>query len=166
MTEPPEEFAALLDRARHGDREALGRLARRYEPDVRLVAQVRLGRALRPYLDTVDLVQSVHRSLLLGLREDRFDVSTPEKLVALALARRKVARHWRRLRRQARLSGGAAGADGLPQLLLSLGDAQDDPAQQAERKEAVESLCAGLGGAERRLLELRLQGYTTAEAAR
>src|SRR5262245_64988218 len=117
MTEPPEEFAALLDRARHGDREALGRLARRYEPDVRLVARVRLGRALRPYLDTVDLVQSVHRSLLLGLRRGEFDVSSPEKLVALALAlvRCKVARHWRRVRRQARLSGGAAGASGLPQ---------------------------------------------------
>ena len=35
-----------------------------YEPEVRLVARVRLGTALRPYLDSVDLVQSVHRSVL------------------------------------------------------------------------------------------------------
>ena len=63
----------------------------------RIVAHFLLSRDLRPYLDSLDLVQSVHKSLLLGLRSDKFDISNPEKLVALALTmvRRKAARHWR-----------------------------------------------------------------------
>src|SRR5689334_16793890 len=87
-----DDFAALLARARRGDREALEQLARQYEPKLRLVARVLLGPALRPYLDSLDLVQSVHKSLLVGLRQDKFAINTPENLLALALTlvRRKV----------------------------------------------------------------------------
>src|SRR5258708_3834180 len=97
MPDATGEFTALLARARGGEQEALLQLVRQYESKVRLVARVLLGPALRPYLDSVNLVQSVHRSLLLGLRQDKFDVSTPENLLALALTlvRRKVARQWR-----------------------------------------------------------------------
>src|SRR5437867_9177692 len=104
------DFAALLARARGGDRQALEQLAQQYEFKVRLVARYLLGPALRPYLDSMDLVQSVHRSLLLGLRQDKFDISTPENLMALALTlvRRKAARQWRHLRRQRRLDSGSA----------------------------------------------------------
>jgi RNA polymerase sigma-70 factor (ECF subfamily) len=163
MTEPADDFAALLGRARRGDRAALGELAQRYEPRLRIVARVLLGPALRPYLDSVDLVQSVHRSLMVGLRDDRFDLSTPDNLVALAMTmvRRKVARHWRRLRRQRRLDGG----DDLPSLLTSLSSPQPDPARAAQFADAVRHLCASLDESERRMLELRLQGYSTAEIA-
>src|SRR6266571_7445883 len=80
-----DDFAALLARARGGDREALEQLARQYEPKLRLVARVLLGPALRPYLDSLDLVQSVHKSLLVGLRKSQYDVSSPDKLIALTL---------------------------------------------------------------------------------
>jgi RNA polymerase sigma-70 factor (ECF subfamily) len=168
MAASSDEFATLLARARQGDQGAVAELARQYEPEVRLVAHVRLGRALRPYLDTVDLVQSVHRTLALGLREDKFDISSPDKLVALALTlvRRKVARHWRRLQRQQRLSGGPADTGNLPQLLAALSSPQADPARDAQLNEAVGRICAGMDGVERQLMELRLQGYSTAEAAR
>src|SRR5262245_53085711 len=109
-----KEFDALMTRAGQGEPAALAEIAREYEPQLRMVARVLLGPALRPYLDTLDLVQSVHKSLLLGLRNDTFDVSTPEKLVALALTmvRRKAARHWRHLQRQQRLEGmSAPGSD-------------------------------------------------------
>src|SRR5207302_3303979 len=110
MPDPGGDFASVLARARGGDRAALGQLAREYEPKLRLVARVLLGPALRPYLDSVDLVQSVHRSLLLGLRDQKFDISSPENLLGLALTmvRRKVARHWRHLQRQRRLETGPA----------------------------------------------------------
>src|SRR5258708_25204250 len=109
MPDPGGDFASVLARARGGDRAALDQLAREYEPKLRLVARVLLGPALRPYLDSVDLVQSVHKSLLLGLRGDKFALDTPDDLLALALTlvRRKVARQWRRLQRQHRLSAGA-----------------------------------------------------------
>jgi RNA polymerase sigma-70 factor (ECF subfamily) len=165
MTEPADDFAALLGRARQGDRTALGELARRYEPRLRIVARVLLSPALRPYLDSVDLVQSVHRSLMVGLRDNRFDVATPDNLLALALTmlRRKAARHWRRHQRQRRLD--RRGGDDLPSLLTSLSSPGPDPARAAQLADAARHLCADLDETERRLLELRAQGHTLAEVA-
>jgi RNA polymerase sigma factor (sigma-70 family) len=167
MSEDATEFTALLARARGGDRDALADLTREYEAKVRVVARVLLGPALRPYLDSLDLVQSVHRTLLLGLRRDSFDVSTPERLLALAvtLVRRKVARQWRQSRRQHRLDG-ARDPGSLADFLASLSGPGDDPVQAAERRDQVEHLCANLTEAERRLVELRGQGYSPAEVAR
>jgi RNA polymerase sigma-70 factor (ECF subfamily) len=167
MANEAEEFAALLERSRRGDREALTRLAEQYEPKVRLVARVLLGPALRPYLDSLDLVQSVHKSLLLGLRADRFDLSSPERLLALALTvvRRKVARHWRRLRRQQRLESGRGPGGDLAALLASLSSPQADPTRAAQFNDQLRQLCANLDETERRLLELRLEDYSTAEIA-
>jgi RNA polymerase sigma-70 factor (ECF subfamily) len=163
-----EDFAAMLKRARRGDLDAMGELVRQYEPEVRLVARVRLGSALRPFLDSADLVQSVHRSVIMGLRADKFDISSPEQLVALALTivRRKVARHWRHLKRQQRLSGESAGPDNVLQVIGSLCDPGSDPAEAAAFNDQLESLCREMNDTERRLIELRLQGYTTAEVAR
>src|SRR5262245_31563352 len=120
MAETRDDFAHLMARARSGDESALIRLAQQYEPNVRIVARVLLGPALRPYLDSLDLVQSVHRSMMVGLRDQRFDLSGPENVIALAVAmvRRKAARHWRHLRRQQRPAAEADGA--LPALLVSL----------------------------------------------
>lgn len=159
------DFATLLARARAGDKAALDQLVREYEPKLRLVARVLLGPAMRPYLDSVDLVQSVHKSLLLGLRDRKLAPKTPEHLLALALTlvRRKVARHWRRLQRQQRISGGGAAA--LPEVLATLSRAQDDPALVAQFRDQVKQLCRNLNDAERRLLELRLDDYTPAECA-
>jgi RNA polymerase sigma-70 factor (ECF subfamily) len=167
MSEPPADFAALVDRARKGDQDALAQLARQYEPKVRVVARVLLGPALRPYLDSVDLVQSVHRSLVVGLRQAKFTFAGPENLVALALTmvRRKVARHWRRLQRQQRLSHGPPANRDLPGLLTSLSSPQSGPAQAAQFKDQVRQLWDQLDAGERRLLEMRLGGHSPAEIA-
>ncbi len=168
MPHTGDDFTTLLARARGGDQAALAEVARRYEPELLLVARLSLGPALRPYLDAEDLVQSVHKSLLLGLSRDKFDVSTPEKLIALALTmvRRKAADHWRRRRRQQRLSGAAESEGSVAEQLVALAGSQADPAREAEYRDAVERLCRHLDDTERRLLELRLRGYRTSEAAR
>jgi len=165
MPETAVNFTALLARAQGGDREALDQLTREYEPKLRLVARVLLGPALRPYLDSVDLVQSVHKSLLLGLRNRKFAFDTSENLLALALTlvRRKVARQWRHLQRQQRQSGATGMSGDLAIVLTTLSRPQDDPAQAAQFSDQVTQLCRGLSDAERRLLELRLQGYSPAE---
>ena len=160
-------FADLLARARGGDRAALHQLASDYEPRLRVVARVLLGPALRPHLDSVDLVQSVHKSLLLGLRDQRFVLDTPESLLALALTlvRRKVARHWRRLQRQQRLSGDVHATPDLANALTGLSRPYDDPAQEAQFHDQVAELCRNLKEPEQRLLELRMQGFSPAEIA-
>jgi len=167
MPETKTDFADLLTRARQGEPGALAELIRRYEPEVRLVAHVQLGPALRPHLDSMDLVQSVHRSLMLGLRAGKFDVGSPDQLVALALTlvRRKVARKWRHLRRQQRLSSGRVGND-LERTLASLVAPGADPAESAQIDDALRHICATMDETERRVIELRLEGRTTAEVAR
>jgi RNA polymerase sigma factor (sigma-70 family) len=165
MTPAAESYALLLARARQRDPEAVGELCRQYEARLRVAARVLLGPALRPHLDSMDLVQSVHRSLLIGFREEKFDVSTPENLIALALTvlRRKVARHWRRLQRQQRGNGSSLNL--LPQILSSLSTPQAGPADVAQYHDQVELLCRQLNATERQILALRLDGYTTAEIA-
>jgi RNA polymerase sigma factor (sigma-70 family) len=167
MTSGATSFAALLSRARQHDEEAMNELCRQYEPRLRVVARVLLGPALRPMLDSMDLVQSVHRSLLIGIREEKLDISTPENLVALALTllRRKVARHWRREQRQRRLQLGGSTFDLLPSILADLATAEAGPAEMAEYRDQVEQLCRQLDATERQILALRLDGYTTAEIA-
>jgi RNA polymerase sigma-70 factor (ECF subfamily) len=167
MTESAGGFDALVARARAGDQGALEQLARQYEPKVRIVARVLLGPALRPYLDSMDLVQSVHRSLMAGLKDDKFDFSVPDNLVALALTmvRRKAARKWRHLQRQKRLEGSAGEPGDLPALLASLGSTGPGPEQAARFNDQLRQLCEHLDESERRVLQLRLQGYTTAEIA-
>lgn len=167
MPEQPPNFVLLLTAARGGDQAALAELTQLYEPQLRVVARTRLGPALRPYLDSVDLVQSVHRSLLIGLRGNRFDISTPHNLIALAMTivQRKVARHWRHLQRQRRLESGVLTGD-LAQNLSSLSGCSEDPAKAAEFNDQVRHICNALDAGERRVLEMRLEGHSIAEVAR
>lgn len=160
-----DDFQTLLAKARTGDAAAMGALARRYEPEVRTVARLRLGPALRPYLDSVDLVQSVHRSLLMGLRDGKYEFAGPGDLIALAVtvARRKAARHWQKVKRQQRDSGAAS--EGLGEIIQGISDPGENPAAAAERRDAVDALCAQLDPIEKQLLELHLQGYKTVEIA-
>jgi RNA polymerase sigma-70 factor (ECF subfamily) len=159
---------SLLDGARRGEPAAIEQLTRHYEPKLRVVARVLLGPALRPHLDSIDLVQSVHRSLMVGLREDKFDIGTPENLIGLAmtLVRRKAARQWRRARRQQRLQAGSSSAQNPVDVLLALSSPGGDPAKEAAFRDQVEQLCSNLSDSERTILDLRLQGHTTDEIAR
>lgn len=165
MAAGDEAFADLLFRARQGDEAALAEITRRYEPEVRLVARLRLGPALRPYLDSLDLVQSVHRSLMMGLRQQKFEIAKADQLIALALTmvRRKAARAWRRAQRQQRDSGSPG--ERLAGLLAGLSSAGSDPAATATYRDTIQAVCKELTEAEQRLLELHLQGYATVEIA-
>ncbi len=163
-----DDFALLVIRARRGDAAALTALIRQYEPELRIVARVRLGASLRPYLDSMDLVQSVHYSLLRGLRQNRFDIACADEMLALAvtLLQRKIARHWRRHRRQQRLDGQTPGAGPVQDWLAGRDDGRNDPARLAQLHDEIHHICRDLNVTDRRLIELRLQDLKTAEAAR
>ncbi len=167
MAEATLDFGVLIERARLGEAAALAELIQRYEPEVRLVARVLLGRAMRATLDSVDLVQSVHESLLTGLRQNKFDLSSPQQLLGLAvtMVRNKVARHWRRIQRQHRLEAETS-TGRLDEAVTALADPGSDPAELAEYQEAVERVCDRLEGLDRRLIELRLEGHSTSEVAK
>jgi RNA polymerase sigma factor (sigma-70 family) len=168
MTVDLMPFSELLQQARAGDQTALAHLSQTYEKDVRIAARVLLGPALRTHLDSVDLVQTVHKSLLLGVQNDKFNINSPAQLIALAmtLVRRKVARKWRKHRRQLHLDQPRNAGDDVASVLSTLRSSEADPARAAQLHEAEARLLRELDPGERQLLQLRLQGYTTAEAAR
>jgi RNA polymerase sigma-70 factor (ECF subfamily) len=165
--QPPLDLTALLERVRGGDEAALTQLLQQYEPRLRTTARVLLGPLLRPHMDSIDLVQSVHRVLLPGLRDGKFDVSSPEQLIALALTviRRKVARNWRRLQREQSFPAPPDGLESSESLIPSR-HPQDDPVGTVQVQDALDHLLDSLSEEERRLINLRLQGYSTVEIAR
>jgi RNA polymerase sigma-70 factor (ECF subfamily) len=162
MPEPEAEFEDLLRKARQGDAAAMSAIAATYEEDLRIAARFHLGMALRPYLDTLDLVQSVHRTLMVGLRSEKFDISSPQKLVALVLTmvRRKAAHHWRRHRRQLR------SRESIQEQFTQECRSSNDPARQAAHQDSVTVLWTMLSDEERHLIELRLLGHSNVETAR
>ena len=162
-----EQFSELLAKARLGDAAAQESICQRYERQVRVVARVLLGPQLRAQLDSTDLMQSVHHSMLLGIKDQRFDIASPEKLVALActLARRKVARKWRLHRRQVRLGNITGDSSYIASTLSAIANPHSGPAEIAEFNDQLAKLCESLNEVERKMLEMRLDGYTTGEVA-
>ncbi len=168
--ESTAQFAELLARVREGDAAATTQLVERYEARVRLTARVLLGPALRPHLDSVDIAQSVHRTLLFGLKHDKFDLNSSDQLLALLLTvvRRKVAHQWRKAQRQRRLSSApniVESSESPVSLLASMVSPQIDPAGSAAINDSITQLLQGLDGTDRQAIELRLAGYSTVEVA-
>jgi RNA polymerase sigma-70 factor (ECF subfamily) len=156
-------LSTLLSRVNEGDEVALAQLIERHAAVLRRAARSLLGPDMRSHLDSADLVQSVHHTLLLDMRHRGIEVSDPDRLLRLLLTvvRRTVARHWRRMRsRVSAVSNVVPARTDLP----APGDR--DPARLAEQNDDLAQLLATLPGTERRLVELRLQGYSTAEVAR
>ena len=155
-------------RLQGADDEALAALLREYEPEIRRAASMRLGPLLRPHLDSLDLVQSVFITLLKGLRNDKFHIAGPAELVALSaeIIRRKVAQVWKRMKRRTELNGQLTGThEDAEHVVVGRPDSLD-PAVEAEVRDGLARMLDEVDDADRRLLELRLQGFTTAEAAR
>lgn len=167
VPESTAQFAELLARVRDGDEAATIQLVKRYEARVRLTARVLLGPALRPHLDSVDIAQSVHRTLLFGLKHDKFDLNSSDQLLALLLTvvRRKVAHQWRKAQRQRRLSTATDSMESPVSLLAAMVSPQHDPAGSAAINDSVTQLLQGLDGTDRQAIELRLSGYSTVEVA-
>src|SRR5580692_828450 len=98
------DFPDLIRLARAGDEDAAARLAHEFEPFIRRFVRFRMRNRsnhdrLRPDFDSADICQSIFKSLFVGLREGRFELSRPEQLAKLlsAMVRFKVATKARRL---------------------------------------------------------------------
>ena len=163
-SEPNDDFVALLARVRRGDESAAGELVLRYERAVLRAVRSRLGQNLRRAMDSMDVVQSVHQSLLLGLRSQRFDMDSPGQLIALAvvMVQRKIARHWRKIKRLP-TQGETAGSSGGT--LNGISGDEPPPADLAIAGDLLEHFLAQLGDFDRKLVELKLEGYSSVEAA-
>lgn len=153
----PNALADLLARAGAGDSRALGELLRRYERRVHLAARSLLRPALRNVLDSIDLVQSVHRALLPGLQDGRYTFADEEQLVALAVTvlRHKVQRTAKR----------PPPSPTDPATLPTEPSPEASPPDAAVGEELATKLLAELEPDDRRIVELRMQDYSTPEIA-
>lgn len=159
---------ALLARARQGDQQALAQLLQLYEAELLRTAQVMLNRALRSFLDPADLVQSAYRALIHGLNKKQFTLNSPQELRALAmrLVKNKIIQHWRRWKCHQRFQEAQAQAETQGLAETTCARPARGPGQTVEIRDAVQNLVEDLNEPDRKLVELRLQGYTTAETAR
>lgn len=167
-SDPGQEFAQLLQQAALGVEAAQHAISEKYSRQVRVIARVLLGPQLRQHFDSMDLLQSVHHSILIGLRQQRYQFSDPDKLIALActILRRKVAKKWRRTRRQLNLSSNSTGStESLADLLSSITNHETDPSMIAQFNDQLAEICSQMGETERQMLEMRLDGYTNQEVA-
>ena len=155
-------------RMRDADETALAAIVKEYEVEIRRAATMRLGPLLRPHLDSVDLVQSVYITLLKGLRGEKFHIAGPQELVALSaeIIRRKVAQVWKRLKRRTELNTNLTGSREDDEHVIVNRDGEPDPMADAEMRDAIDRIMQECDPADKKLLQLRLEGHSTAEAAR
>jgi RNA polymerase sigma factor (sigma-70 family) len=163
---PDDDFAGLLARVRGGDDVAAAELVQRYERAVLRSVRSRLSRSMRGALDSMDVMQSVHRSLLTGVKNERFQLTTPQQLIGLAvvMVQRKVARHWRKLKRLPAGAGQATGSDSAPSLEAIASD-QSAPSEIATANDLLERVLSQLGSFDRQLVRLKLAGNSSVESA-
>jgi RNA polymerase sigma factor (sigma-70 family) len=104
---------------------------------------------------------------MIGLRDARFDITSPQKLIALAvtIVQRKAAKHWRHLKRQQRLSGHEESKNDLVETMLSLKSDREDELSEITTRELLSQWLGKMDAVERQLIELRLEGYSTIEIA-
>ena len=90
---PGDEFEQLIARLRTGDEAAAAELVRGYESEVRRFVRFRLTTpAIRRFIDSLDVSQSVLGRFFVELREGKLEVNTPGQLrnLLLTMARNKL----------------------------------------------------------------------------
>lgn len=163
-----DEFQSLLARVRTGDALAIETLVERYQRAILRIVRARLGKPMRTLLDSMDIVQSVHRSLLIGLRQDKYRFQSPDQLIALAalMVQRKVARHWTRLKRglvQTQTTTGHSESTG--QSLEQVSAASDSPSLVLVGQELLGACLSKLDEFDQQLVRLKLAGQNNTETA-
>jgi RNA polymerase sigma factor (sigma-70 family) len=166
--DPSKQETDFWLRLRDADEATLAAIVQEYEVEIRRAATMRIGPLLRPHLDSVDLVQSVYITLLKGLRGEKFHIAGPQELVALSaeIIRRKVAQVWKRLKRRTELNTNLTGTREDDEHVIVNRDGEPDPMADAEMRDAIERIMQECDPADKKLLQLRLEGNSTAEAAR
>lgn len=163
MYREPDRICDLASRASAGDLDAQAALCQHYEREVRIASRVFLGSQLRPHLDSVDVAQSVHKSILAKLIEGKLVIHDSRRLIALAclIARRKIAKKWRKVRRQERLPE-------LQSQLIPASNSHTGNSSAAENQLAMKlaAIRESVSEGERQLIDLRLAGLTTEQIAR
>jgi RNA polymerase sigma factor (sigma-70 family) len=152
-------FDELIQRVRAGDEEAAALLVKRYESAIRRAVRFRLADArLGGLLDSMDICQSVLGSFFLRAASGQFELKNPGQLLKLltAMARNKLnsqARKQLSQRRDVRRVESGDRSDG--QFVATAAN----PSTIVAARDLLEEVHRRLSPDERRVLELRNQGW-------
>jgi len=163
-----ETSVRLLALWRAGDQQAATELFHRYAERLIALAQRRLSARLAARVDADDIIQSAYSSFFIGARDGRFVLQRSgdlwRLLVRITLNKLKhQVEHHTAEKRTISAEQPCAGEDsplGLPSQLLVR---EPTPADAVVLAETLEEVLSRLEPARRRMVELRLQGYSLAE---
>ncbi|HTU17838.1 MAG TPA: sigma-70 family RNA polymerase sigma factor [Gemmataceae bacterium] len=165
-----EQSYELLQRWQNGDESAADELFRRYFSRLHALVQVRLSQRLAARLDAEDVVQSALLSFFTQARDGRFVLKQAGDLWRLLAAIT-----INKMRHVERRHSAEKRAVDLERLPPSLREGLDEetawlaheptPEEAATLDDELESLLRPLHNGQRRIVELRLQGYTLDEIA-
>ena len=159
---PDPEFQDRLTRIHEWDRKVEAQVLAGIQEHLWKRARRLLGRNLRPYVDSMDIVNSAQRSLLNCLRQGKYQFSSPARLNGMAwrILHRKVAHKARKMKQEKLLLEGLQ-HNGAPREGTG-----EDPAETAAGKELLQKIKEELGERDWKLLIMCQEGYTTAEIAK
>jgi RNA polymerase sigma factor (sigma-70 family) len=163
-----QDSSGLFARARAGDQAAWEELFRTCYPKVIRVVRRKLDRPLRNLYDSTDFASDVMKSLAANL--DRLDFPSIGSLMAFLaqVAEQKVIDEHRRrrtLKRDMTRERPIAGGDGAEAAAPPIASADPTASQLAQESELRDRFMARPSESERAVVELKLQGYSTAEIA-
>lgn len=165
-----DESLALVARWREGDERAATELFERYAGRLVALTRQHLSARLSQRVDPEDVVQSVCRSFFAGAREGRFVFEQNgdlwRLLVAITLNKvqdegRKQTADMRTVTREQSFSSEQSLFGLNPQALAQV----PGPAEAAALADLLEQVMTRFKPAQRRMIELRLQGYPVEEIA-
>jgi RNA polymerase sigma-70 factor, ECF subfamily len=166
-----DSFAELMTRLRDGDQTAAGEVFGRFIRRLVSLATSQFDSWIRLKVDVEGVVQSAFKSFFVGHGEGRFEgLADWDSLWSLltVITLRKCNRRHEYLRAECRDPGreverpdSPGGEEGWWEAI----DREPTPLEAAMLTEMVERLLNGLDPPERAIVELSLQGYTTAEVA-
>jgi RNA polymerase sigma-70 factor (ECF subfamily) len=167
MPEVPSD-RAFLELWRAGDESAARHLFNRHVDRLVALAGRHISERLAGRVDPEDVVQSVFRTFFHRAREGQFHVEGPDDLCKL-LARitvhktlRQIAFHRRAKRNQAQEASQGTEVEAI---LRELSDREPPPEEVAAFLDQLSHFLEHLGGQDREILSLRMDGYSTGEIA-
>jgi RNA polymerase sigma-70 factor (ECF subfamily) len=157
-----------LEALQTGDEEAARQLFDRYAAQLVLLARKRISQRLAARIDAEDIVQSVFRTFFHRCKQGQFHFEEPDDVCKL-LARITVHKTFRQIafHRRAKRDAGQEAPRGqdAQEMLMRLLTAEPTPEETSAFLDQLEHLLARLEPQERRILEMRMQGYATGEIA-
>ena len=162
--------AELMARWRAGDEAAAEALYRRYAQRLRALARSRLSGRFAHQIDPEDIVQSAYRSFFAGARAGRYELRRSGDLWRLlaAITVHKLQRQIERRTAHKRAAGRErpfGRESSLDNLQPRHTAGEPSPSEAAAFADLLEQAVRGLDPLQRRMVELRLEGYRLEEIA-